>query len=456
MIAHPRAYSEQLGPADVDAIIGGALSILAETGMLIECDEAVVCLLGAGCTRTETGRIRFPEELCRQSIEQAPARWTLHAREPHFSCEMGGPAALLSPGYGSAFVADADGRRRSATMDDFRRFTRMAAEAELVDITGGLLVEPADIPPSERPEVLTRALIEASAKPFFGSVAGQEGAEQSLAVAADAIPNIDTQPHVLGLININSPLRLDARMAEAMLVYVRSGQPIVLTPGILMGITAPATVAGAMVQAFAEMIAGVTLAQVLEPGAPLIIGTGGFGADLRVGGSGFGTPEQALSTLICGQISRRLGIPCRCSPAVTGAFGPDARAGYESMMTALCGWQAGAHLCMQAAGILDFINAMSYEKFAIDLEIWGYIRRMATPTTTDADALALDVIASTPQDYLGEIHTLTHFRQETYAPTLAPPLTYEDWEAAGMPDVAEHAHALVQKTEPPQTAERKE
>lgn len=449
MIAHPRVYAEQLDPADVDAIIDAALGILAQTGMLIECDEAVACLLAAGCTRSETGRICFPEQLCRQSIERTPARWTLHAREPEYSCEVGGPEALLSPGYGSAFVADLDGRRRSATMDDFRRFARMAADAELIDITGGLLVEPADIPPSERPEALTRALIEASGKPFFGSVAGGEGAAQSLQVAAEALSEIDTRPHMLGLININSPLRLDARMAEAMLLYVRAGQPIVLTPGILMGITAPATVAGAMVQAFAEMIGGVTLAQVLEPGAPLIIGTGGFGADLRVGGSGFGTPEQALSTLLCGQIARRLGIPCRCSPAVTGAFGPDARAGYESMMTAMCGWQAGAHLCMQAAGILDFINAMGYEKFAIDLEIWGYIKRIATSPTTDTDAQALQVIASTPGDYLGEQHTLTHFRQETYAPTLAPPLTYEDWVRAGMPDVAEHAHELMQEIERP-------
>lgn len=447
MIAHPRAYSEQLDPADIDAILEGALSILAGTGMLIECDEAVACLLGAGCTRSATGRIRFPQELCRQSIERTPSRWTLHARDPEYSCDVGGPAALLSPGYGSAFVADARGQRRNATMADFHRLARMAGEAELIDITGGLLVEPADIPPAERPSVLTRALTEASAKPFLGSVAGREGAEQSLAVAAEAIPNIDTQPHVLGLININSPLRLDARMAGAMLIYVRAGQPIVLTPGILMGITAPATVAGAMVQAFAEMIGCVTLAQVLEPGAPLIIGTGGFGADLRVGGSGFGTPEQALSTLICGQISRRLGIACRCSPAVTGAFAPDARAGYESMMTALCGWQAGAHLCMQAAGILDFINAMSFEKFAIDLEIWGYIKRISASAKMDADTMALDVIASVPQNYMAEMHTLTHFRQETYSPTLAPPLTYEDWEATGMPDVVEHARALLDRAE---------
>ena len=151
MIAHPRVYSEQLDPADVEAIIDGALSILAGTGMLIECDEAVACLLAAGCTRSEAGRIRFPEQLCRQSIERTPARWTLHAREPENSCDVGGPAALLSPGYGSAFVADLDGQRRSATMDDFRRFARMAAEAELVDITGGLLVEPADVDHAARP-----------------------------------------------------------------------------------------------------------------------------------------------------------------------------------------------------------------------------------------------------------------------------------------------------------------
>ena len=331
-------------------------------------------------------------------------------------------------------MADAQGTRRSATLEDFRRFALLAAESDLVDITGGLLVEPGDVPPEQRPEVLTRALLECSPKPLLGSVAGAEGAQSSLAVAREAFPDLEATPAILGLININSPLRLDARMAEALLVYVRAGQPVLLTPGILMGITAPVTVAGALAQAFAELIGCVVLTQVLRPGVPVIIGLGGFGSDLRVAGSGFGRPEQALGTLLGAQLARRLKLPYRASPGVTGAFSPDARAGYESMMTAFAAWSSGAHVGLQAFGILDHINAMCFEKLVLDLGMWDYIKRVATAGGVNGETLAMEAIAACPQDYLTAEHTMRHFREELLTPALAPPLSYDAWLEQGRPD----------------------
>ena len=445
MIRHPGAYTELLLPEDVDRILETSLRILEEVGLVIHSEEACSVLADAGCHVDEEQRVRFPHDLCRNSIEQTPARWTLHARNPDNNVEMGSPHAYVSPGYGSAFVADAGGRRRDATIEDFRKIALLAYQSEAVDITGGLLVEPADVPPDQRPVELTRALLICSDKPFLGSVTGAEGARQSLEVARIALGDISEKPSVIGLININSPLRLDARMAEAMLEYAKAGQPILLTPGILMGVTAPVTVAGALAQAFAELIGCVTLAQLIRAGAPVIVGTGGFGADLRVGGSGFGRPEQGLSTIMAAQLARSLEIPYRCSAGVTGAFSPDARAGYESMMTAICGWTCGSHLCLQAAGTLDLINTMSYEKLAIDLEIWGYLKRLATTPKVDEESLAFEAIASLPRDYLSLDHTLAHFRGENYDPTLAPPDTYEAWEASGLNDVVAHATARVEQ-----------
>jgi trimethylamine--corrinoid protein Co-methyltransferase len=432
VIAHPRVFLDQLDPAQVEDIYRASLRILGETGLAVQSAEAVRVFADVGA-RVDGTRVRLAAGLVERLVGTAPHRFTLHARNPARSVEVGGAALLVSPGYGSPSVADAQGRRRDATLADFERFAGLAAACDAVDITGGLLVEPLDVPTALRPLEITRSLVERSDKPFLGSVAGAAGARESLDLArivfggpGRAGGEFGGRAVMMGLVNINSPLRLDERMAEALLAYARAGQAVLLTPGILMGVTAPVTAAGALAQAVAELLACTALCQAVRPGSPVIIGTGGFGSDLRTGGPGFGRPENALGTVLGAEMARRLGLPFRCSGMVTGSRVPDCRSGYERMMTALAAWAAGAHVCLQGAGTLDSINSMSYEQFVIDAEIWAYLKRLAARPGVDAGTLAVDVVATLPADYLGAEHTMEH---------LATPKPYDEWLAEGAPDV---------------------
>jgi trimethylamine---corrinoid protein Co-methyltransferase len=290
---------------------------------------------------------------------------------------------------------------------------------------------------------MIKALLTYSDKPFMGSVNGKQNARDAIEMAKIALGNIKNKPSILALININSPLRLDKMMAEAMVEYIDANQPVLFTPGIMMGITAPVTVAGALVQATAELMGCVAIAQVVNPGLPVIIGLGGFAADLKTARSGFGRPEQALATLVGAQIARRLKLPFRSSAMVTGSHCCDCRSGYERMMTAMGSWSAGTHLCLQAMGILDSINSMSYEQFIIDAEIWSYIKRIASSASVDEKTLATDVITSSSGDYLTAKHTLEYMRSELYSPELLCEATYENWFSAGRKDVLELASQRV-------------
>jgi trimethylamine--corrinoid protein Co-methyltransferase len=316
------------------------------------------------------------------------------------------------------------------------------------------------VPAALRPLEITRSLVERSDKPFLGSVAGAAGARESLDLArivfggssgtgGQGSPSGDFggRAVMLGLVNINSPLRLDERMAEALLEYARAGQAVLLTPGILMGVTAPVTAVGALAQAVAELLACTALVQAVRPGSPVVIGTGGFGSDLRTGGPGFGRPENALGTVLGAELARRIGLPFRCSGMVTGSRVPDCRSGYERMMTAMAGWTAGAHVCLQGAGTLDSINSMSYEQFAIDAELWAYLKRLAARPAVDAGTLAVDVIASLPVDYLGADHTMQHLAAEMATVSLATPKPYDEWLAEGAPDVVSLAGKCLEKLE---------
>ena len=446
MIAHPRVYLDQLDPAQAEDVYRASLRILEGTGLAVQSGDAVRILSDAGA-RVDRGRVRFSPDILERLVARAPRRFTLHARNPARSVEVGGDALLVSPGYGSPSVADARGRRRDATLADFERFAALAGACDAIDITGGLLVEPLDVPAALRPLEITRSLVERSDKPFLGSVAGTAGARESLDLARIVFGAADFggRAVMLGLVNINSPLRLDERMAEALLAYAAAGQAVLLTPGILMGVTAPVTAVGALAQAVAELLACTALVQAVRPGSPVVIGTGGFGSDLRTGGPGFGRPENALGTVLGAQMARRIGLPFRCSGMVTGSRVPDGRSGYERMMTAMAGWAAGAHVCLQGAGTLDSINSMSYEQFAIDTEIWAYLERLAARPSTDAGALAVDVIAALPVDYLGVEHTMEHLAAEMAAVSLATPKPYDEWLAEGAPDVVSLAGRRLEK-----------
>ncbi len=446
MIPHPRVYTDTLSTEDLERILGDSLRILDEIGMVIQSPEARKRLADVGATIDDEGeRVYLSREIATEYLEQTPSQWTLHARNRERSIEIGDGGLFVAPGYGSAFVADANGARRYATMDDFRKFALLAGNSDCVDITGGLLVEPSDVPVELRALEMTRALASLSDKPFMGSVLGEKSALDSIEVARIVMGDLASHPCVLGLININSPLRLDRSMAGAMLQYVKAGQPIILTPGILMGVTAPVTTIGALAQAYAELICCTVLAQVVRPGAPVIVGIGGFASDMRTGGSGFGHPEHALGTLMGAQMARRLGIPFRCTAAVTNSRIPDCQSGYERMMTAMSGWNAGASICLQGAGILDSINSMCYEQFIIDTEIWSYVKRLATPPVVNSETLAFDVIAARPAGYLGEDHTAKLFSRQLLPSSIPSPGSYEDWQASGGDDIVARASSKLDR-----------
>lgn len=455
MIAHPLHYCEMLTEQDVEKILDISLHVLETKGLLIHCQEACRILAEAGAdTDFETQKVRFPREVVLRLIDKIPYQWTLHARNPQRNVLLGNSTLSVVPGYGSAFVADSQGQRREAQMCDFENFALLACCSEAIDITGGLLVEPNDIQILLRPMEITYALIKNSDKPFMGSVAGRDGACDSIEMCKILFGDISDKACMTGLININSPLRLDASMADALLAYAHAGQPVLLTPGIMMGINAPVTPAGAIVQAFAELLGCAALVEAVRPGSPVILGLGGFGSDLRNASTGFGRPENALGIQLGSQIARHLHIPFRCSASVTGARVPDCRSGYERMMTALTAYHAGAHFCLQAAGILDCINMMSYEQFIIDIEIWNYIKHLARPVDINEETIGLDVIGFQAAEYLAHDHTLHYMRDMLFVPSLVKPDTYEEWWSSNGRDIVLKArttaqHILQEANKPP-------
>ena len=141
---------------------------------------------------------------------------------------------------------------------------------------------------------------------------------------------IEETPVSISLINCNSPLRWDDRMLDALFEYVEAGQPVVLTPFILMGAMSPVTIPAALVQQIAEALSGIALTQLIRPGARSSSGRSCPTSTCSRARRPSAHPESAIGLFCTGQIARHFGLPFRSGGGLTSSQVPDAQAGYEA------------------------------------------------------------------------------------------------------------------------------
>src|SRR5213080_1634895 len=158
---------------------------------------------------------------------------------------------------------------------------------------------------------------------------------------------------IISLINANSPLTWDATMLGALKTYARANQATIVTPFILAGAMSPVTVAGTAAQTLAEALAGMALAQLVNPGAPVVLGSFASSISMQSGAPTVGTPEPQLVLFVMAALARRLGVPFRSGGNFTASKVPDYQAAYESAISYLATIQAGVNFNLHTAGWLE-------------------------------------------------------------------------------------------------------
>ena len=222
-------------------------------------------------------------------------------------------------------------------------------------------------------------------------------------------------------------------MLEAQFEYSGAGQPVVLTPFILMGAMSPVTIPAALVQQIVEALSGIALSQLIRPGTPVIFGSFLSNIDMQSGSPTFGTPESGIGLLCTGQIARHFGLPFRTGGGLTSSQVADAQAGYEALMTLLPTFLAGANWVMHSAGWLEGGLVAGYEKFIVDIELLQMLRHEFTPLEIDEASMAFDAHQEVGHGghFLGAMHTMERFRTCFYRPLLSSSENYERWMRGG-------------------------
>jgi trimethylamine--corrinoid protein Co-methyltransferase len=221
--------------------------------------------------------------------------------------------------------------------------------------------------------------------------------------------------------------------------------PILLLSAGQAGATAPALLAGAVSQAWAECLGGLVYVNAIKPGAPAIIGTWPFVSDLRTGAMSGGSPEQGILSAACAQMGNYFDLPTGTACGMTDAKFPDFQAGAERAYTAVAAAMAGANVVYEAAGMYGSLMGACPESLLMDNDVLGACMRMTKGLKVDADSLSFDVINEVCMGgkghYLGSDQTLSVMQTEYIYPNLGDRSSPNVWAEQGKPVLLDKAIA---------------
>jgi trimethylamine--corrinoid protein Co-methyltransferase len=432
----------------VEQIHSSALQVIEETGLVLPQAEILKHLDDAGAAVDfETHRVRMPPQLVEDSIRKAPPCFTLYARKLEKCLEMNGVDTYFSGPNAAINIIDLEGNRRPATVEDGETFAKLVDVLPNYDIsTGG--VYPPGLADVELEVWSYMVSLIHSTKPVLAASTSRQCARTIMQMAEVAVAFSELEPHQLPLIaivNTTSPLYNTPRELDAFLEYVRRGVPIIIAPEPQAGATSPVTLAGTLVQHTAEFLAHAAIAQLINPGVPIVYGTVASVFDMRRGMLPYGAPEADLFSIAIAQMARFYNIPSRGTGGTADANALGMQAGVESLMSILSCHMAGITYVNHAGGELENSLAASYEKTIVDDEIIAMSKRLVRGIEISSGSLALDVIKDVgPRGtFLSHGHTLKHFRTEHFIPTLWDRDRFVRWEESGRKKVEEQARDRV-------------
>jgi len=434
------------------------LEILDRVGVRVLEPKVFSVLKDAGANVNQEERIaRIPKYLVDEAVKKAPSSFTLYGRNGKYKLRLGGEKTCFAlPGTGVKVLDLETGKCRSATLADVKNFYKLADALPNIH-HASLAVEPTDI---SNPVASLYSILEGfrnTTKTIDGYSYGEIRSLDTIKMAsivAGGIDELKKKPRLLGFVNPVSPLQQSKEMMKGLLTYAEYGQPVIIAPEAQAGATAPVTLAGLLAQQNAEILSGVVISQLVNPGSPVLYGAVSTIMDMIEGNVALGSVETGLINVAAAQLASFYNLPSRGTGGTTEAKVPDLQAGYEKAVTLMMASLAGINFIYDAAGSLESTLTASFEQVVADNELCGMVARAVRGFEVCEETLAVDVIEAVGPGghYLTRKHTLEHLRKEHYLPSILNRQNRLKWEKNGsktLRDVArEEAKRILKEHEP--------
>ena len=423
-----------------------ALRVLEELGIRVLHDTARERFRQAGASVDDEGQVRLERGLVEEAIRTAPSTIDFAGGKPERDVEIGGDRIAFVGVGGPPHISDLDHGKRPGSLVDAENLMRLSQHFDVIHFLSPN-VEPQDIPTEIRHLDVTRAELTLSDKPPFVYARGQGQVRDCLemirlvrGVDEDAFTR---RAYCYTVINTNSPRQLDIPMCQGIMDFAEAGQPSLITPFTLSGAMAPVTVAGALTLAHAEALAGVTLSQIVRPGAPVVYGSFTSNVDMKSGSPAFGTPEFVKGAFGAGQLARHIDLPWRGSVG-TASNAADEQGAYETLMSMWGNLLGGAHLWLHAAGWIEGGLTASMEKFILDVEMLQILSEVLQPLPAEDDDIGFDAIAEVMPGghFFAAAHTMSRYQTAFYEPLVSDWRNFGQWTEAGSQTASRRANTL--------------
>jgi trimethylamine--corrinoid protein Co-methyltransferase len=444
-----------LSDDQIEEVFHAALDVLERAGTRVYGQEGQALLSDAGCLVSadagpadSTGAlVKVPSWLVKDALSTTPGRIVVAGRDRDRRIYLEKNKFHFGTGSDCPSMVDPyTGEVRNWTAGDVYNAARISDALPNIDfhmslgLTSGVLPQTYD-----RPQFL--AMLRGTSKPLVVTAVDREGLADQYRMACEVLGGpeqfADT-PLFVVYIEPSSPLTNSIEAVEKILFAAEVGIPAIFTPCIMCGGTGPVTLAGTMVQALAEYLVGVVLAQLKRRGARVIMGGVNSPMDMATSILAYGAPELALISAAMTDVSKWLGVPMFSTAGCSDSKVLDQQAAIEATMSVTLAALSGANL-IHDVGYLESGLLGSFDMLVMADEVIGMAKRILRGISVTPETLAADVIEKVGPGghYLTQEHTRQHFKAETWFPTLIDRQMRRAWEAGGSQTMADRVRAKV-------------
>jgi trimethylamine--corrinoid protein Co-methyltransferase len=431
----------------IQAVQDASLKILSEVGIELKEPAGIEILTGAGAQLHREGgktRLTLPPELVMHAVGLCPNQVTLFGRDGKQVVLGGGSLHWHNLGGARDVYDHRSSSRRPAVVEDVRSAARLLdALPEASSITP--FFTPQDVPGAIMSLAMYRHSLPNTTKPLHGpGVQNRREVDYAVRMA-----QVIGDPQWLLSLSVSpvSPLTFPDPAVQAIIQIAHCGIPFAPLPCPTAGTTAPFSIAGALAQQNAEVLASIVLAQLVHPGLPVVYCGRLAMMEPRTGVSVWGGVELALASAVTVQVAHAYGLPVNVYGFSTNAHILDVQNGAERALNAAIPALAGADE-LSGIGEMEAGVMGSFAQMVVDAEIAASIQRLKRSFAITPDSLAVDVIADvmlSGGSFLVQQHTVKYLRQgETLVTRLAERAGWESWERGGRQSMAERAQDLAE------------
>lgn len=441
-----------LSPEAMTRIHHAVLDALEHIGLADAPQSGIDYMVKAGAILGDDGRLRFPRALIEDTIAKARKDITLYGRDPKHDMDLQGHRVHYGTAGAAVHVVDVEARNyRESTVQDLFDAARITDQLDNIHFLQRPMVC-RDITDNREMDYNTvYACCSGTTKHIgtsFTEPSYVKDAIEMLHLIAGGEDKWRERPFMS---NSNCfvvpPMKFATESCLVMEECIKYGMPVLLLSAGQAGATAPAPIAGAIVQAVAECLAGLVYVHAIDPTHPVIFGTWPFVSDLRTGAMSGGSGEQALLTAGCAQMHKYYGFPGGAAAGIADAKLPDMQAGWEQATSNVMAGLSGLNMVYEAAGMHASLLGFCMESLILGDDLIGQALRCVRGIEVTEDTVSLEVIRKTclegPGHYLGSDQTLSLMQTEYLYPELGDRTSPKEWDELGKPDLI--AKAIAKK-----------